>query len=136
MPPACSMFSVAIIALAAFPAAAQDAGELFLPTQSAPIRTDPPAGFWRVPGDQVAETVPGNSYVVLDNVTIQSGVGSTQTWVRIAPIDLLTGSIADPEGWVYYGAGEESPNFSQVPAEAVDPVVRGLVFEQIGQESK
>ncbi len=108
----------ALLAVAAgvAPAAAQElAGQLLQPTQPAPIRAAPPSGFWRTPGEQVAETAIGSDYLILDHMDVQSGLGASQTWVQIAPVDPVTRTV-DPNasGWVYFGetATSRSMNFA------------------------
>lgn len=109
---------LALAAHLAIPGAApaQDlVGQLLEPTQPAPIRAAPPSGFWRTPGEQIAETQVGTDYYILNHMDVQSGVGASQTWVQIAPLDPATGTV-DPNqgGWVYYGetATSRSMNFT------------------------
>lgn len=103
-------------------------GQLMQPSQSAPIRDAPPSGFWRTPGAQVGETAVGTEYLILDQFDVQSGVGASQTWIQIAPVDPATGSV-DPAdaGWVYFGENEASRslNFEQTQA----PTTRSMNFE-------
>ncbi len=98
------------------PAFADDIkGQLLQPAQPAPVRTAPPSGFLRRPGEKVGETAVGTDYYILDQLDVQSGLGASQTWVQVAPVDPATGEV-DPNdaGWVYYGetAATRSLNFT------------------------
>jgi hypothetical protein len=111
------------------PASAQALeGQLMQPSQSAPIRTAPPSGFWRTPGEQVGETTIGTEYLILDQFDVQSGVGASQTWIQIAPVDPATGWV-DPAdaGWVYFGENETSRSLNFEQSET--PLSRSLNFE-------
>ena len=117
------------LSVAADPAQAQALeGQLMQPSQPAPIRDAPPSGFWRTPGEQVGQTAVGTEYLILDQFDVQSGVGASQTWIQVAPVDPATGSV-DPAdaGWVYFGENENSlsRNFEQTEA----PTTRSMNFE-------
>jgi hypothetical protein len=103
-------------------------GQLMQPSQPAPIRDAPPSGFWRTPGEQVGQTAVGTEYLILDQFDVQSGVGASQTWIQIAPVDPATGSV-DPAdtGWVYFGENESSLSRNFEASQA--PITRSLNFE-------
>lgn len=117
---------------------AEDKGTFVVtPTQPAPMRTAPPTGLLRMPGEQFGQTEPGTSYLVLDRIDVQSGLGSMQTWVELAPIDQSSGQTdMQQTGWVYYGRGEAfttdvSPNFATRSLNQLEPAVRSIVIDQI-----
>lgn len=117
------------ISAAATPALAQGLeGQLMQPSQPAPIRDAPPSGFWRTPGEQTGETSVGTEYLILDQFDVQSGVGASQTWIQIAPVDPATGSVDPGEaGWVYFGENENS--LSRNFETSQEPLTRSLNFE-------
>ena len=78
-------------------------------TRVAPIRTDPPNGYFRIPGRTVSNTALSAQYMVSDYTTVPY-LFSTQTWVQ-----LMTNDEDTPIGWVYWGEVADpsnSTNFS------------------------
>lgn len=111
------------------PAAAEElAGTLMQPSQTAPIRATPPSGFWRTPGDKIGETNIGTEYFILEQFDVQSGLGASQTWVQVAPVDPATGAV-DPNdaGWVYFGESAATRSLNFDPRSA--PATRSMTVE-------
>ncbi len=72
--------------------------------QVAPIRTDPPNGYFRYPGKPVSNTALSAQYVVSDFRTLPY-LFSTQTWVQLTASNENT-----PIGWVYWGEVADPSN--------------------------
>ncbi|MGB3313093.1 MAG: hypothetical protein WBB85_01675 [Albidovulum sp.] len=129
IPIASAAAAILWLSAAATPAHAQALeGQLMQPSQPAPIRDAPPSGFWRTPGNEMGKTAVGAEYLILDQFDVQSGVGASQTWIQIAPVDPVTGSV-DPAaaGWVYFGETENS--LSRNFETSQTPMTRSLNFE-------
>ena len=76
--------------------------------QAAPVRENPPSGFFRRFGKMVSETTPDARYVISNAKILPHGF-TTQTWV-----ELMNDSEDKPIGWVYWGeeqTPEQSANF-------------------------
>ena len=76
----------------------------------------------------MGETAVGTEYLILDQFDVQSGVGASQTWIQIAPVDPATGSVNPADaGWVYFGENEDSLSRNFETSQA--PMTRSLNFE-------
>lgn len=119
-----------IIGLVAWatPAAAEElTGTLMQPSQTAPIRNAPPSGFWRTPGEQIGETTLGTEYYILEQFDVQSGLGASQTWIQVAPVDPATGAVnPDEAGWVYFGENAKTRSLNFDPSV---PATQSMNFE-------
>lgn len=111
---------------------------LLSPQQPAPLRAAPPSGLLLRPGAPLGETSKDQTYIVLEEYRTQTGIGRTQAWVEVAPIDLETGRIdLAAKGWVYYGERDlksraPSPNFTIKDPNAVPTRSLGNAVRQIG----
>ena len=81
--------------------------------QSAPIRNNPPNGYFRLAGKKLGDTIMSGEYVIVEAKFFPYFLG-WQTWVKIKP----TVGTGTP-GWVYWGeeAVSDSVNFSLVESE-------------------
>lgn len=79
--------------------------------QTAPIREEPPSGYFRLPGEELGKTQTSNHYTISKERTLQY-LFSTQTWVYLQPS--APGQNDEPSGWTYWGetGSADSPNFS------------------------
>ena len=93
-------------------AAAQSlVGTTVSPSQAAPIRQEPPQGYLKLPGREVATTEVGVPYVIRRETTLPY-LFSDQIWVLVGRND-----DAAPLGWVYWGATtdlQSSENFEVI----------------------
>ena len=81
-------------------------------SQVAPIRKNPPEGFFLWRGKQVSNTIPNASYIISDFRTVPNSF-THQTWVLVEP---AVTSGEDISGWVYWGEDitSDSKNFKAI----------------------
>ena len=81
------------------------AGDVLLqvsPTEDAPLVGAPPSGLFRGAGETAGVAQAGDSYGVTSVHRIPSGIGASETWVEIAPVD-ANGQIDESQtGWAKF----------------------------------
>lgn len=75
-------------------------GSIVVPVAPQPLRADPP-GFFQGKGAEVGVISPDEKYIVLDQKSVPSMIGS-ETWVR------LKAANSELTGWSLYGRGSQT----------------------------
>ena len=78
------------------------ANAIVRPVAQLPLLDSPPGGFFKGPGTAIGTADPGQTYVVLQQVSVGTVVGS-EDWLQVR----ATGN-ASAVGWIYLGPSNGS----------------------------